>query len=171
VTCNDYGVELRTSTALDLDEDGWRTLLRADDLLPDLLACVNSGQLARRRFRDIARVAGLLHPGFPGSGRSNKHLQASSELFYDVFEEFDPANLLIDQAKREVLEEQLEVERMRAVLERLARDRLTLVRMETLTPLSFPLWAESLREQHASSEPWRERVERMVLHLEEKAER
>lgn len=169
VTCNDYGVELLTPKPLDIREPEWRELLSADDLLDDLLACVNSGQLARRRFRDIARIAGLLHPGYPGSGKTNKHLQASSELFFDVFEEFDPANLLLDQAKREVLEQQLEVERMREVLERIACDRLTIVETERLTPLSFPLWAESLRSQHASSESWSDRVQRMVLQLEEAA--
>ncbi|GAB4543811.1 MAG: ligase-associated DNA damage response DEXH box helicase [Phycisphaerales bacterium] len=169
ITCNDYGVEVRTHRPLGLAEGDWRDLMSPENLLDDLLACVNSGQLARRRFRDIARIAGLLNPGFPGSGRSNRHLQASSELFYDVFEEFDPANLLIDQAKREVLEEQLEVERMRNVLRRIEGDRLVMVETERLTPLGFPLWAESLRAQHASSEAWSDRVQRMVLQLEEAA--
>lgn len=169
ITCNDYGIEVRTPKPLDLTEHDWRELMSPADLLPDLLDCVNSGQLARRRFRDIARIAGLLHPGFPGAGQSNKHLQASSELFFDVFEEFDPANLLIDQAKREVLEQQLEVERMRTVLECIERDTLVLVDTEHLTPLGFPLWAESLRAQHASSEPWSARVQRMVLQLEKAA--
>ena len=169
ITCNDYGVEIRTPKPLELSEDDWRTLMSPQDLLDDLLACGDSGQLARRRFRDIARIAGLLNPGFPGAGQSNKHLQASSELFYDVFEEFDPANLLIDQAKREVLEDQLEVERMRGVLQQIERERLVMIETERLTPLSFPLWAESLRAQHASSETWSDRVQRMVLELEEAA--
>src|SRR5690606_34567104 len=127
-------------------------------------------QLARRRFRDIARISGLIHPGFPGrQAKPARHLQASSELFFDVFSKFDPANLLLDQAKREVLSEQLEVTRLRDALNRIAESRLVLVPTARLTPLSFPLYAERLRTQTISSESWRDRIERMVLRLEDAA--
>ncbi len=172
VTVNDYGVEILCETPLDLEEREWRCVLNPSDLLPDLLACLNSGQLARRRFRDIARIAGLIHPGFPGRhSKPARHLQASSELFFDVFNEFDPANLLLDQAKREVLSDQLEVTRLRTCLERLARAELRIIPTDRLTPLSFPLYAERLRTQTASSESWRDRIERMVLRLEDAAHR
>ncbi|MFG0293739.1 MAG: helicase-related protein [Phycisphaerales bacterium JB050] len=170
VTVNDYGVELLCETPLDLDEPRWREVLSPQDLLADLLACLNSSQLARRRFRDIARISGLIHPGFPRrQAKPARHLQASSELFFDVFSEFDPANLLLDQAKREVLSEQLEVTRLRDALNRIAESRLVLVPTARLTPLSFPLYAERLRTQTMSSESWRDRIERMVLRLEDAA--
>lgn len=172
-TMNDYGIDLLTPEPVEMDESAWRRVLRTEDLLPDLLTCLNSSELARRRFRDVARIAGLIHPGFPGgSGRNTKttrQLQASSELFFDVFAEFDPANLLLDQARREVLEDQLEVARLRAALERLDRHRIVIKDLDSLTPLSFPLWAESLRAQHVSSESWQDRIERMVVRLEAKA--
>jgi len=172
VTVNDYGVEILCETPLELDEQDWRSVLSPSDLLPDLLACLNSGQLARRRFRDIARIAGLIHPGFPGRhSKPARHLQASSELFFDVFNEFDPANLLLDQAKREVLSDQLEVTRLRACMERIQNTSIVMVPTKRLTPLSFPLYAERLRTQTASSESWRDRIERMVLRLETAAER
>jgi len=172
VTVNDYGIEVLCETDLMLGEADWRRMLHVDDLLPHLLQCLNSGQLARRRFRDVARIAGLIHPGFPGKqAKSARHLQASSELFYDVFTEFDPANLLLDQAKREVLSDQLEVTRLRSALERIARSAIVMVETARLTPLSFPLYAERLRTQTMSSESWRERIERMVLRLEDAAER
>lgn len=167
VTANDYGVEVLCETPIDLSEADWRTMLSTEDLLADLLDCLNSGQLARRRFRDIARIAGLIHPGFPGKqSKPARHLQASSELFFDVFNEFDPANLLLDQAKREVLSEQLEVSRLRSALQRIAGSTIVLMPTKRLTPLSFPLYAERLRTQTASSESWRDRIERMVLRLE-----
>jgi len=108
-------------------------------------------------------------PARPGTGKSNRQLQASSELFFDVFSEFDPSNLLLDQAKREVLEQQLELKRMRTALDELAGATVNIVEAPHLTPLSFPLWAESLRAQHISSEQWKDRIGRMVLHLEEAA--
>lgn len=172
VTVNDYGVEILCETPLELDEQAWRSAISPGDLLPDLLECLNSGQLARRRFRDIARIAGLIHPGFPGRhSKPARHLQASSELFFDVFNEFDPANLLLDQAKREVLSDQLEVTRLRTCLERIGAASIVIRPTKRLTPLSFPLFAERLRTQTASSESWRDRIERMVLRLENAAER
>lgn len=173
VAMNDYGLELLTSERLELDEAAWRAILTPDGLLPDMIASVNTSEMTRRRFRTIARVAGLINTGFPGGAgrfaKGKKQVQASADLFFDVFAEFDPANLLLDQAKREVIEEQLEVSRLSAALTRLSRARLTIVRTDRLTPLAFPLWAESLRTQQVSSERWSDRVRRMSLELEKEA--
>lgn len=172
ITTNDYAIELRTAKPLELTEEEWRNALSTNDLLPDLFACLNHSELARRRFRDIARIAGLIHPGYPGgAGKTNRHLQASSELFFQVFDEFDPANLLLDQARREVLEDQMEITRLRSALERIAHARITIIDTPHLTPLGFPVYAESLRTQHVSTESWRDRIERMVAQLEHAAER
>ncbi len=171
ITVNDYGIELLCSTPLDVDEAGWRELLSVEGLLDDLLRCLNSNQLARRRFRDIARVAGLIHQGFPGArSKSARHLQASSELMFDVLAEFDPANLLLDQAKREVLESQLDLARLRRCLDRLACGRFVLKDVPQLTPLAFPIFAERLRTQSVSSEKWADRIRRMVVDLDPELE-
>ena len=103
ITPNDYGFEMLSNIPLDFDEDRWRRLFSIRDLLDDLLDCLNSTELARRQFRDIARVAGLVIPGYPGAPKSARQLQASSSLIYDVFREYDPQNLLLAQARREVL--------------------------------------------------------------------
>lgn len=169
VTVNDYGIELLSPDPLNLSEDDWRALMRTEGLLDDLLAALNASQLARRAFRDIARVAGLISTGFPGDNVQNRHLQASSELFFDVFSEFDPENRLLVQAKREVLENQLEVTRLRGALDALAAMRLDLRATERLTPLAFPLWAERLREQHLTGQSWQEQVSKMALRLENEA--
>jgi ATP-dependent Lhr-like helicase len=169
-TVTDYGVELLCTEALDLSPDRWHALVSTDRLVEDLLACLNMTGLARGRFRDIARVAGLIFSGYPGQHKTARQLQASSELFFDVFRDFDPSNLLLDQARREVLERELEVQRLRRTLERLAAMSLRIIEPPNLTPLSFPIWAESLRTQHVSSENWGQRVRRMVAQLEAAAE-
>jgi ATP-dependent Lhr-like helicase len=167
VTVNDYGIELLSDEPLGLEgEPAWRGLLSTDDLLPDLLACLRTSPLARRHFRSIARIAGLIHPGYPGEAKRTRHLQASSELFFDVFEEFDPANLLLDQAKRETLDQQLEIARVRTALERITSMEIVERSPERLTPLAFPLWAESLRAQQISSESWAQRVRKMAESVE-----
>ncbi|MFM9956759.1 MAG: ligase-associated DNA damage response DEXH box helicase [Phycisphaerales bacterium] len=183
VAMNDYGLELLSPTAFDLSEQEWREALRPDDLLPDLAASVNTSEMTRRRFRDVARVAGLISQGFPtrpsaasrggrrgsSGGKSQRHIQASADLFFDVFAEFDPANFLLEQAKREVIDDQLQLGRIHTALTRIARSRLVMVDPPQLTPMAFPIWAESLRTQQVSSERWGDRVRRMAVMLEEEA--
>ncbi|NNF44002.1 MAG: ligase-associated DNA damage response DEXH box helicase, partial [Phycisphaerales bacterium] len=169
VTANDYGFELLGREPLEVSEEEWRALFTPDTLVDDLLACLNATELARRRFRDIARVAGLVFPGFPGQGKTTRQLQASSDLFYDVFREYDPGNQLLSQARREVLERELEVSRLRETLELLTEQRIVPIETPRLTPLAFPLWADRMRAQMISSERWRDRVERMAAQLERAA--
>jgi ATP-dependent Lhr-like helicase len=168
LACNDYGFHLLSPTPFRFDEARWREALSTERLAEDLLACLNAAQLARRQFRDIARVAGLIIPGFPGQARSNRQLQASSELFYDVFSEFDPENLLLDQARRQVLEKQLEFGRLAGALGRLVGTTLRLKDLAHLSPFAFPLWVDSLREQ-LSTERWTDRLSRMLVTLEAEA--
>ncbi len=171
VNANDYGLELLTSPRLDVTADAWRDWLTPDRLIDDLLACLNTTELARRAFRDVARIAGLVSTGFPGEARSNRQLQASSDLFFDVFRQFDPHNLLLDQARREVLAQQLEVRRLSETLNGVARLRIIEVETRRLSPLAFPLWADRLREHEVSTERWQQRVERMAARLEAEARR
>lgn len=169
VMVNDYGFELRSAEPLELDEGEWRALFSSEGLVEDLLACLNSTELARRQFREIARIAGLVFGGYPGAGKSARQVQATSGLIYDVFARFDPDNLLLDQARREVLDRQLEVSRLRATLERMAGMKIVLTRPRAFTPLAFPLWA-AFTETEVSSERLADRIQRMSLELEELAE-
>ena len=168
VTVNDYGLELLCAEPLELDEGEWRDVLSRERLLEDLLATLRDTELTRRQFRDIARVAGLIVTGYPGERQSSRQLQASAELFFEVFREFDPGNLLLDQARREVLQQQLELGRLSEAMMRIEAMRLVRVDLDDgrLTPMAFPLWAEHLREQHVSSEKWEDRVRRMSVALE-----
>ena len=146
-------------------------VLSPDGLAEDLAACVNVSEIARRRFRDIARIAGLVFPGYPGSGKTTRQVQASSGLIFDVLVRYDEANLLVDQARREVLESQLEAARLARTLEDVSRRRLVVLEPARLTPLAFPLWAERLQSQVITSEDWRTRVRRVAERLEKAAGR
>ncbi|HRK30798.1 MAG TPA: ligase-associated DNA damage response DEXH box helicase, partial [Tepidisphaeraceae bacterium] len=165
-TLTDYGIELHSPELITIDEAEWRRLLSPDELVETLLACLNAGELTKRQFREIARVAGLIVPNQPGQPRSNRQLQASSELFYEVFSEFDPANLLIEQARREVLEQQLEINRLKAALQQFAGQQLLLKSPPRLTPMAFPLWAQRISSQTVRVENASQRIERMLKRLE-----
>jgi ATP-dependent Lhr-like helicase len=148
-----------------------REALSFSNLAVDLLAGINLSEIARRQFRDIARIAGLVFQGFPGRGKTTRQIQASSGLIFDVLTQYDPDNLLLDQSRLEVLEAQLEVTRIRAALERLATRRIVVTTPHRFTPLSFPLWASRLQTQMISSESWQERIERAARRLELEATR
>ena len=162
---NDYGFELLSPSDAPLDDALRDGLLSPADLADDVLASLNAAELARRSFREIARVAGLVFPGFPGQGKTAKQLQASSNLFYQVFAEYDPGNLLLQQARREVLDRQLEADRLRRALDRLGRATLVVTTPRKPTPLAFPLLVDRLRET-LSSEKLADRVRRMQAELE-----
>ncbi len=165
-SANDYGFELLTRKPFTVDIDQLSALLTPEHLTRDLLQGINESELARRQFRDIARVAGLVFQGYPGSGKTTRQIQASSGLLYDVLKKYDADNLLLAQSLNEVLEHQIEHLRLQQCLQRIADQEIVLREPARLTPLAFPLWAERLRGQIISSEKWQDRVQRMVTQLE-----
>ena len=165
LSVNDYGLELLGAEPVPLEPllDG--SAFAEDDLLDHVLASLNAGELAQRRFREIARIAGLVFGGYPGAPKSLKQLQASSSLFYDVFRQYDPGNLLLDQARREVLSHELDLARLRAVLGRLRGWRREAVALSAPSPLSLPLMVERLRER-LTTEQLAARLERLLREAE-----
>lgn len=165
IAVNDYGFELLAPDPIAWDPTEATELFSTENLAEDILASLNAAEMGRRAFREIARVAGLVFPGFPGQGKTARQLQASSNLFYQVFSEYDPGNLLLHQAHREVLERQLEESRLRTTLERLSRSRIVATHPPRPTPLAFPLLVDRLRAT-LSSEQLADRVRRMQRDLE-----
>jgi ATP-dependent Lhr-like helicase len=166
---NDYGFGLLSPTPLGLSLGDLGRLLAAPNVEADMLAGLNAAEMGRRQFRELARVAGLVFQGYPGQAPSTRQLQASSGLLYDVFAQYDPDNLLLVQAVREVLERQLEAPRLAAALARLRGSRAILVQPERPTPFAFPLMVEIFREK-LTTEALEARVARMVAALEAAAE-
>lgn len=165
MTVNDYGIELVSDRPVDLDPARLRAWLSPQHLADDIVASLNAAEMARHRFRDIARVAGLVFQGYPGRQKRARQLQASSGLMFDMLTEHDPGNLLLAQARTEVLEAEMELTRLRATLARIERQTIRIRATERLSPLAFPLWADRLRGQ-LSTEDFQARVERMLARLE-----
>lgn len=166
ITTNEYGFELLCAEPLEVDAVSLRRWLSEHELVADLLASVNVSDLARRQFRDIARIAGLVDPGTPRRGKSTRQLQVSSSLMFDVLERHDASNLLLEQARREVLEGQLEQVQLLDSLRRIGAQSWCVTRPGRYTPLSFPLWADRLQTQIVSTESWQQRIEREARKLE-----
>jgi ATP-dependent helicase Lhr and Lhr-like helicase len=168
LAANDYGIELLSPEPAPWDEAMAAGLFSPDGLLDDVPASLNAAEMARRQFREIARVAGLVFPGYPHAGKTARQLQVSSGLFFDVLQRYDPENLLLAQAHREVLERQLEQSRLGRALERIGRSRLVVNETRKPTPLAFPLLVDRAR-QRVSSESLADRVRKMQLALEREA--
>ena len=161
---NDYGFELLSDQPIQLDDTNAYELFSPDDLTADIQRSVNSAEMARRKFRDIAVIGGLIFQGYPGEQVKTRHLQSSAGLLFNVFSEYDPHNLLIRQAYNEVMDQQMEERRLRNMLERIARGKIVLRWPKKLTPFCFPLKVDSMRED-LSSEKLEDRVRRMQAQL------
>jgi ATP-dependent helicase Lhr and Lhr-like helicase len=183
IAVNDYGFELLSATPLDWEVEiqaalQRQTRMRApihdqpnetqESLLDDVMASLNASELSQRRFREIARISGLITQGYPGAPRSNKQLQASSSLFYEVFKKYDSNNLLLQQAEREVLQQELELSRLQQCLEKIQTKQLVFKAIERPTPFAFPLMVERLREK-LTTEKLSDRIARLVQELEKAA--
>lgn len=159
---NDYGFELLSDQPIPIEEAIARGAFEPRTLADDLLASVNAAEMAQRRFRDIACIAGLSFPGYPGKLKKTRHLQASTGLIYRVFTEYDPQNLLLQQAFSEVLDLQMEETRMRAALLRISRQAIRIIEMDKPGPFAFPIMVERFRE-HMSTETVEARIRKMQL--------
>ncbi|WP_194789307.1 ligase-associated DNA damage response DEXH box helicase [Pseudomonas sp. UFMG81] len=164
IAVSDYGFELLSPSPVD-----WASHLPAalctDALLEDVLASLNAGEMAQRRFREIAQIAGLVFGGYPSAQKSTRQIQASSGLFFEVLRKHDAANLLLGQARDEVLAEELEIERLHRQLRKMAGQYLELRALRRPGPLAFTLLVEGMRET-MSTEKLADRIARMVSELE-----
>jgi ATP-dependent helicase Lhr and Lhr-like helicase len=171
IAVNDYGLELLSAREFAWGERLPQLLVtppERDMLLAEVLASLNATELSRRRFREIARIAGLIFQSHPGERQSNRQLQASASLFFDVFRRYDPANRLLAQAEAELLSQELDVAQLSAALARMRGQQLAVVELARPSPLAFPLMVERFREK-LTNESLTERIARMVADLEGRA--
>lgn len=167
IAMNDYGFELLSEQPIPLDEGNIKELFSPVGLSDDIIASINATEMARRKFRDIACISGLVFQGYPGKYVANKHLQSSAGLFFNVFSDYDKHNLLLRQAYDEAFYQQIEEPRLAAALHRIQRSKIVIVKTDRYTPLCFPIKVDSLRD-NMSSEELSQRIERMTADAEKK---
>ncbi|HWD88720.1 MAG TPA: ligase-associated DNA damage response DEXH box helicase [Mucilaginibacter sp.] len=164
IAMNDYGFELLADEDIPIEqalEDA--DFFSVDNLLADIQQSLNANEMARRRFRDIAHIGGLVFTGYPGQPVKNRHLQASSSLLFDVFSEYDPNNLLVRQAYNEALAFQLEEFRLREALQRIGKQSIVLKEIHQPTPFAFPIMVDSLGRERLTTETMEERIAKLTV--------
>ena len=168
IAMNDYGFELLSDQEIPLEEALELDLFGTEHLWEDLLTSVNSTEMAKRRFREIAAIAGLIFQGYPGKYIGNRHLQATAQIIYDVFAEYDPKNLLMTQAMDEALYQQVAQSQLYDTMQAINQQQLTIRYPPQPTPFAFPIMVDRLREK-ISSESLEDRILKMQHQLEEYA--
>ena len=166
IAMNDYGFELLTDEEVPLQQALANDLFSIDNLLDDIQQSLNATEMARRRFRDIAHIAGLVFTGFPGKAMKSRHLQASTSLLFEVFSEYESDNVLIRQAYQEALQFQLEEYRLRAALQRLQTLKVVITESEKPTPFAFPILVDGLSREKLITETLEERIAKMSMRYE-----
>ena len=162
IAMNDYGFELLSDQEIPIYEAVETNVLGSENLLKDIQASINSTEMARRKFRDIAAISGLIFKGLPGQKVKERHLQSSSQLFFNVFHEYESHNLLLLQAFEEVMDFQLEEARLRKALDRIAHQKIIIAQPEKPTPFAFPIMVDRTREK-LTSEKLEDRIKKMKI--------
>ncbi|MFN3299817.1 MAG: DNA ligase-associated DEXH box helicase, partial [Sediminibacterium sp.] len=165
ISMNDYGFELLSDSPIPVDDSNVRELFSTNQLLQHIQQSINNTEMAKRKFRDIAVIGGLIFQGMPGEKTKARHIQSSASLLFKVFEEFDRNNILLRQAYNEVLEQQMDEVRLRLALQRIAESSIVLRFPEKLTPLSFPIVVDGLNRNNLSSEKLEDRIKKMQQQL------
>ena len=160
VAANHHGIEWLSTEPLGEPEEIYAALTGVDQLEADIHASLNYPALAKTAFREIARVAGLIQQGTPYARKTARHLQMSASLLFDVFREHEPDHPLLRQAYREVSERQLELGRLRSVMQAIGQKEFVYRRIERLTPFAFPLYVERIRSR-LSTEQLEQRIARL----------
>ncbi len=158
---NDYGFHWQSDEDIPIEEAISKGLFSLQNLQEDTMQTLNAMELSKRRFRDIAVIGGLLFNGYPGASQKTRHLQASAQLFWQVFSEYEPNNLLLQQAYDEVLFHQMEFDRLYTALQRILQSKIVLTYPEKPTPLCFPILVDILREKF-TNEDLETRVKKML---------
>lgn len=167
IAMNDYGFELLSDQEIPIYEAIETNVLGDEDLFKDIQASINSTEMARRKFRDIAAIAGLVFKGFPGQPIKDKHLQSSSQLFYNVFHEYESTNLLLLQAMEEVMDFQLEETRLRKALQRIQHQKIIIKEPDKPTPFAFPIIVDRLSREKLTTERLEDRIRKMTIIYED----
>lgn len=167
IAMNDYGFELLSDQPIPIDDTTVPELFSSENLINDIQRSANATEMAKRKFRDVAVIGGLVFQGYPGEHKKARHLQSSASLLFKVFADYDPDNILLRQAYQEVLDQQMEEARLRAALERIQHSKIVITVPDRLTPFCFPIKVDSMRE-NMSSEQLEDRVRKMQEQLEKR---
>ncbi|HNI55742.1 MAG TPA: DNA ligase-associated DEXH box helicase, partial [Chitinophagales bacterium] len=162
VAMNDYGFELLCNHPVEINESVIRELFEIKGLDDDVFQSVNATEMARRKFRDISVISGMVFQGYPGEQKRARDLQSSAQLIFDVLRKYEPSNLLIKQAYDEILNDQMENARLRTALLRISKSKILIKHTDRFSPFAFPIVVDDLSRNKLTSESLASRIQQML---------
>ncbi len=152
ISVNDFGFELRSHHSnKDFVIENIGEVFDPNFAALDMQKAQNFMELCRKKFGEIASVAGLLNEEKSYKSVKNRNLQNSSSLLYKVFIEHEPNHFLIRQAQLEVFGQSIEMERLVTFL-KTASIQQKIVELKEFSPFSLPLLAEGFRESMSNED-------------------
>lgn len=161
ITANDYGLELFSSEPLDWQKQLNKEIMTEKGFLEDLKNAINTSELAKRHFREISRISGLVPQSFPGKRKTGSQVMISSSLLFEVFKNHEPDHKLYLQSYREAYGHQFQEDDLRIVAKRIESETLNWVNCKRPSPFAFPLLVERTASR-ITSESLHDRVEKMI---------
>jgi len=166
IAMNDYGFELLSDSPIPIEELLEEDLFTLENIKQDIRHCINESEMSRRKFREIASIAGLVFQGYPGKPTTFKHIQANSSLLFQVFESYDPDNLLLKQAHYEAINQQMDEEKMINSIKKINLQQIIVKHPVQFTPFSFPIMVDRLSRTSISSESIEDRIVKIQSQFE-----
>lgn len=160
INANDMGCALLTKPGYDFTPLQQPEFWSQENLASDIDAALGLATLSKRHFHQIARIAGLIYPQYPGQKKTTRVTQASSGLLYDVLHRFEPNHILVTQAHAETRQRILADERLLPFWENLRSLRLCWSEPKIIAPLAAPLWLERFGS-HLANEEIAQRLQNM----------
>ena len=115
-----------------------RALFSADILEDEFVEWVQSSNLLKRAFREVAVIGGLVERQHPGKRKTGKQVTFSTDLIYDVLRRYDPDHLLLKAAWEDARARMTDVGRLANLLDR-AADTILHIDVPRVTPLAVPV--------------------------------
>src|SRR4029077_7132339 len=138
-------------------------LLTPQDFANDLDLALSRSDLLKYHFRNAAQTGMMVYRNFFGEQKSLRKLQWSSEVIFNVLQQYEPDHILLREARRDAVHTYIDLDGAMRLLESLKGKPMRLKPVERVPPLSFALFATKIKEALLVEDP-RETMERL-FHL------
>ena len=143
MTVNDYGLMIQCDKKIDLLSFNFHDFMNLESVKNLSLESFNHNEMVLQEFRQICLISGLIYRGLPGRLKSGRYTQSSVRILYDIFKEFDPNNLLLNQARETVFNTQLFPQQLQDRLAKIS-ERLVIKQPSEISPFGYTLYNEQL---------------------------
>ena len=120
--------------------------LFAQDILgDDLEEWLDESFMMKRTFKQCAQIAGIILRRQPGSEKTGRQVTFSTDLIYDVLRSHEPDHILLQAAREEAAEGQLDILRLGETLARI-KGNIVHADLPRISPFAVPVMLEVGRE-------------------------